>query len=239
MRFVIALAIALALVWLCAKPLKKYPVPFYIGAIALVGLYFWGVEANVHNEVWSYFQPLMQRCALAFLLFSVVMFVGVLDEKSALRTHLMPIRRQLSILACIFALGHVVFYGSSYIARISTAFSTNLAFSLTLAVIITILMAILGVTSFKVIKHSMNASTWKGVQRLAYAFYLLIYAHLALLLAPSALAGNDVAVLSIVVYTVVVGAYVVLRTRKALIDRAAETESAESPALDDLETATA
>ena len=237
MRFIIALVISLALVWLCAKPLKKHPVPFYVGAIALVGAYFWGVEANVHNEVWSYFQPLMQRCALAFLLFSIVMFVGVLSEKSPLRTHLMPIRRQLSILACIFAVGHVVFYGSSYIARLSTAFTTNLAFSLTLAVVITILMAILGVTSFQMVKHGMKASTWKGIQRLAYAFYLLIYAHLALLLAPSALAGNDVAILSIVVYTAVVGAYIVLRTRKAIADRSGN--ESDSSALDDLETATA
>ena len=79
MRFVIALVISFALIWLCAKPLKKYPVPFYLGAIVLLGLYFWGSATGVRNEIWSYFQPLMQRCALAFLLFSIVMFVGVLD----------------------------------------------------------------------------------------------------------------------------------------------------------------
>lgn len=95
MRFVIALVVSFALVWLCAKPLKKYPAPFYLGAVALLGLYFWGSAAGVRNEAWSYFQPLMQRCALAFLLFSIVMFVGVLGEKNPLRTHLMPIRRQL------------------------------------------------------------------------------------------------------------------------------------------------
>ena len=78
MRFVIALVVSFALVWLCAKPLKKYPVPFYLGAVALLGLYFWGSATGVRNEAWSYFQPLMQRCALAFLLFSIVMFVGVL-----------------------------------------------------------------------------------------------------------------------------------------------------------------
>ena len=92
MRFVIALVISFALVWLCAKPLKKHPVPFYLGAIALLGLYFWGTATSVRNEVWAYFQPLMQRCALAFLLFSIVMFVGVLGERNPLRVHLMPIR---------------------------------------------------------------------------------------------------------------------------------------------------
>lgn len=170
MRFVIALVISFALIWLCAKPLKKYPVPFYLGAIVLLGLYFWGSATGVRNEIWSYFQPLMQRCALAFLLFSIVMFVGVLGEKNPLRTHLMPIRRQLSILACIFAVGHI-------------------------------------------------------------AFYVLTYVHLALLLMPSALAGNDVAVLSIAVYSIVMGAYVVLRLRKALADRRTEATAA-TPDLD-------
>lgn len=226
MRFVIALILSFALMWVCAKPLKKHPAPFYLGAMALLALYFWGTAVNIRGEAWSYFQPLMQRCALAFLLFSIVMFVGVLGEKSPLRTHLMPIRRQLSILACIFAVGHIVFYGASYIPRITSAFSGNLAFSLGLAALITALMAVLWVTSFQVVKHAMKAVTWKRVQRLAYPFYLLTYVHLALLLMPSALVGNTVAVVSIAVYSVIMGAYVVLRTAKALRDRAAASASA-------------
>ena len=53
MRFVVALILSFALVWLCAKPLKKHPVPFYVGAVALVALYFWGVSADVRGEAWS------------------------------------------------------------------------------------------------------------------------------------------------------------------------------------------
>ena len=48
MRFVIALVVSFALVWLCAKPLKKYPAPFYLGAVALLGLYFWGSVSYTH-----------------------------------------------------------------------------------------------------------------------------------------------------------------------------------------------
>ena len=40
MRFIVALVVSFALVWACAKPLKKHPVPFYVGAVALVVLYF-------------------------------------------------------------------------------------------------------------------------------------------------------------------------------------------------------
>ena len=143
------------------------------------------------------------------------MFAGVLGEKNSLRTHLMPIRRQLSILACIFAVGHIAFYAASYVPRLTSAFTGNLAFSLGLAALITALMAVLWVTSAQRVKHAMKAASWKRVQRLAYPFYVLTYVHLALLLMPSALAGNDVAVLSIAVYSIVMGAYVVLRLRKA------------------------
>ena len=237
MRFVIALILSFALVWVCAKPLKRHPAPFYLGAAALLALYFWGTAVNIHGEAWSYFQPLMQRCALAFLLFSIVMFVGVLNERNPLRAHLMPIRRQLSILACIFAVGHIVFYSASYIPRITSAFSGNLAFSLGLAALITALMAVLWITSFQVVKHGMKALTWKRIQRLAYPFYVLTYVHLALLLMPSALVGNTVAVVSIAVYSAVMGAYVVLRSAKALADRRAE---ATAPATElDLEPAAA
>ena len=41
MRFIVALVVSFALVWACAKPLKKHPVPFYVCAVALVALYFW------------------------------------------------------------------------------------------------------------------------------------------------------------------------------------------------------
>lgn len=228
MRFIVALVVSFALVWACAKPLKKHPVPFYVCAVALVALYFWGVSAGVRGEAWSYFQPLMQRCALAFLLFTVVMFVGVLGEGNPLRTHLMPIRRQMSILACIFACGHIAFYGASYLPRLASAFSGNLAFSLGLAALITALMVVLWVTSAQRVKHAMKAASWKRVQRLAYPFYVLTYVHLALLLMPSAVAGNEVAVLSIAVYSVVMGAYVVLRLRKAAADRLAEPAAAAS-----------
>ena len=83
----------------------------------------------------------------------------------------------------------------------------------------------------------MKAASWKRVQRLAYPFYVLTYVHLALLLMPSALAGNDVAVLSIAVYSIVMGAYVILRLRKAAADHRAEAAPA-NPGLD-LETVAA
>lgn len=226
MRFAISIGIVAFLAFACAKPLKRFPVPFYCTALGLVALYWFGVSTNVTGVWWTWFMPLMQRCALAFLLFTIVMFVGVLGDSSPLRARLMPIRRQLSILGCIFALGHLAFYGVSYVPRLGSAFAGNLGFSLALAAVLVALMAVLLVTSFQVVKRRMNAARWKGVQRLAYPFYLLTYVHLVLLLAPSALAGRDTAIVSLVVYTVVVATYVVLRVRRALLRQQAARPSA-------------
>ncbi|RNL48913.1 ferric reductase-like transmembrane domain-containing protein [Paraeggerthella hongkongensis] len=216
MRFIIALIVSAALVFLCAKPLKKHPVPFYLGALALVGLYLYGTTINSSAGLWPYFMPLMQRCALAFLLFTVVMFVGVLRENSPLRSRLMPVRRQLSILGCIFAAGHIAFYTASYLPRITAGFTGNLTIALLLAALLVIMMAILMVTSFQIVKHRMTAAAWKRIQLFAYPFYLLTYVHLAMLLAPSALAGNETAVISLTVYSLITFLYVILRTKKAL-----------------------
>ena len=226
MRFLLAVVVCFALVVLLDKPLKRAPVPFYCAALGLVALYWFGVSTNVTGVWWTWFMPLMQRCALAFLLFTIVMFVGVLGDSSPLRARLMPIRRQLSILGCIFALGHLAFYGVSYVPRLGSAFAGNLGFSLALAAVLVALMAVLLVTSFQVVKRRMNAARWKGVQRLAYPFYLLTYVHLVLLLAPSAFAGRDTAIVSLVVYTVVVATYVVLRVRRALLRQQAARPSA-------------
>ena len=219
MRFLIALVIAVALVVACEKPLKRRPSPFYLASIALVGAYFYGSAVNATGGLWPYFLPLMQRCALAFMLFSVVMFAGVLKDSSPLKMRILPVRRQLSIMACIFSAGHIAYYAASYLPRIASTPSVALAFSLALAFVLVALMAVLLATSLLAVKQRLSASVWKGIQRLAYPFYLLIYAHLALLLIPPALSGKETALVSLSVYTVVMVVYAVCRTRRALLCR--------------------
>ncbi|BAK45420.1 ferric reductase-like transmembrane domain-containing protein [Eggerthella sp. YY7918] len=215
MRFLIALVVAVAIIAACEKPLKRFPVLFYLLSLALVGVYFYGSATNATGGVWPYFLPLMQRCALAFVLFSAVMFIGVLGESSRLRAHLMPIRRQLSIMACIFAAGHIVYYAASYLPRLAATPTINVTFSLALALVLVVLMVVLLITSLLVVKQHLSAATWKGIQRLAYPFYALIYVHLALFLMPSAFAGKEVALVSLVVYTAIFASYAVLRLKKA------------------------
>jgi len=59
------------------------------------------------------------------------------------------------------------------------------------------------------------------VQRLAYPFFLLVYAHLLLMLAPSALHGGIAATASVAVYSAVFAAYIVLRLVRTVRERRA------------------
>ena len=97
-------------------------------------------------------------------------------------------------------------------AGLTRAFAAALSLSLLLA---------LGVTSFNAVKKRMKTESWKRLQRLAYAFFALVYVHLLLMLLPSALHGGQVAQASVAVYSVVFVAYFVLRVARALLDRRA------------------
>ena len=84
----------------------------------------------------------------------------------------------------------------------------------------------------------MRTDSWKRLQRWAYVFFGLVYVHLMLMLAPAASRGGEAAVASVAVYTVVFGAYAVLRVRRALVDRraGAAISVSDTAPVDDFET---
>ena len=97
----------------------------------------------------------------------------------------------------------------------------GLAVALVIALVLFVLLLVLGVTSFNVVKKRMPKETWKRIQWWAYPFFGLVYVHLMLMLLPAALRGGEAALMSVVVYTVLFGAYAVLRIARALKDRRA------------------
>ena len=193
-----------------------------VDAVFVVGT-FWGMP----RDAWSVFFVLIQKCLMPLALFVVVMYIGVLDRGSRACMWLKPVRAELSIVAWLLSLGHVAVYGATYLPRIASGGATNgnVAASFAVAVVLLALLAVLGVTSFNLVKRRMRTETWKKVQKLAYPFFLLTYVHLVLLLAPSAFAGRETATVSLVVYSVAVGAYVVLRMRRALLHHRAAAPS--------------
>ena len=87
------------------------------------------------------------------------------------------------------------------------------------AIALMALLLILGATSFKGVKRRMDATAWKRLQKWAYVFFGLVYVHLVSILLPAALLRGDTARTSIVVYTVLFGAYAALRIHRAMKDR--------------------
>ncbi|MDR3052597.1 MAG: ferric reductase-like transmembrane domain-containing protein [Coriobacteriales bacterium] len=226
MLFLISLVVVSVLVVVLQVPLKRYPVVFYLLALALTGLYLYANFVGAAVPLWRYLLVYLQRCSLALALFTLVMFAGVLPDGSKLRTLLFSLRRELSILGCILASGHVVAYAAVFLPRMVTGFETtsaNVLVSLSISLILTVLLAVLTLTSFVAVHKAMSPEGWKRVQLLAYPFFGLIYVHLVLVLAPSALVGNASAVLSLTAYTVLFGGYLVLRVRKAIKAQSNET----------------
>lgn len=224
MRFIVAFGIALALAFLCAKPIRKVPVALYAFAIALDLVYLHGMASGANTGAstgfWAAFLPFMQRCTLAFAFFTIVMFAGVFSERSRIRIRILSIRGQLSIAACILALCHIVYYVYTYFFQVIQATggvpTANLAISFVISGLLLILFTMLLITSFNAVKRRMHAQTWKNVQRWAYVFYGMTYVHLAIILLPPAFAGKETAIVGMTVYTAVFATYAALRIRRAM-----------------------
>lgn len=222
MLLIISLVLAVAFVFLCGKALKKHPILFYSGAgiitIVLALIPFDGVPDFVNN----YILALFRRGSLATAIFIIVMYTGALKNGSALMKKLIVIRGELSIMASIMILCHNIFFGKIYFVRLFTSASTMPVTQL-LAAIASLLMLVimipLAIMSFPKIRKKMKPKLWKRFQRFAYAFYALIYIHIFLLTYSSAQARRGDYALSLILYTIIFGVYLVMRVRKYLLKK--------------------
>lgn len=221
MNFIIVLVCATVAVLLLRKPLMKYPMVFYTLAVLLNIMYVAHAFVPYPELVRRGLFLLMQKCTLSLALFTVVMFVGVFRKDSRAGLSLRPVRAELSILACLLAVGHMAMYLLSFAPRLADIGALDGRFALFFATAMALLalLLVLGVTSAKGVKRRMDASAWKKLQKWAYVFFGLIYVHLVSILLPSALLQGVTAQISIVVYTVLFGSYATLRIYRAVSDR--------------------
>ena len=239
MELIISLVATLVLVLLLRKPIKNYAIVFYIAAIAVDVLFLSGVLFGVTRDVAVVGYPYVVRCLVGFSLFAIVMFVGAFGDGNRIRRMLMPIRGELSVLACILTFGHVANYLRAYLDDILGGFfgmSVAMIASLVVSTILIILLVPLAITSLETVKNRMHSSSWKKLQKSAYAFFALTYIHIVLMLAPTVSSTGQRAVLSMVVYTAVFALYFVLRVRKAVCDKRATASRCASQATSELET---
>lgn len=232
MDFLIVLIVAIAGSLLLRGPLHKAPAVFYVLAVAADIAYIAGIEGLLPRVVMSPLTLLMGKCMLSLALFVVVMYIGVFAKGSKVHQWLKPVRAELSIIACILACGHMAVYLSSYAPRLGSVMGGNVMAALGVALALLVLLLVLGVTSFSFVKRHMRKENWKRLQRWAYVFFGLVYVHLMLMLAPAASHGGLAAIESVAIYTVVFGAYAVLRVRRALVDRRAEAPAQRTAVFD-------
>lgn len=220
MVFVIAILTATLFVLAFEKPLKKHPTPFYLIAagLSLVVVIVRCLGITFGGFFGTYVFPLIGNASLGAAFFVLVMYANTFKNGSEAIKLLMPLRGELSILASILTLGHIVAYGITYLPKLFTA-PSKLKPVILVAVIFSLIMVVvllpLFVTSFPKIRRKMKALKWKKLQRFAYAFYALIYLHVILFNVSGALRGSERQVLNLAVYSVVFLWYLVSRLCKA------------------------
>ena len=216
MTLVAALAASVILAFAVRNPLKKAPVLIYVLAAAVAASGMVLTLAPPADPLLRAYAYAVQKGQLAFGMFAVVMYIGVLPQASKAYGWLAPVRGKLSIVAWILIIGHVAQYAVSFLPRLFAPGGVQgvMLAALVAALALTLLLIALGITSVSVVRQAMKPAVWKRVQRLAYAFFALAYVHLALMLAPSAVAGGATAQVGLAVYTAVVAAYAVLRVAR-------------------------
>jgi len=228
--FLVVFAGAWVGAYVLRRPLRRWPWLFYAlaGVLDAVGLV--GSSAGLPRWLWMALFELEREALLPLALFAVVMFIGCFRKESFVGRSLLPVRSELSILACILSLEHVAAYLQSYLPRIAalSAASPMVVGGFVVAVALLVLLAILGTTSLKLVRRAMPSRLWKAVQRLAYPFFVLVFVHVLFMLAPSAMNGGTAAQVSVVVYAVLWGVYAALRIGRFLADRR-EPGAAEGP----------
>ena len=104
-------------------------------------------------ETWVW--PVFARGALAGAMFVLDMCTGAFPNGSAAMKMFMPVRANLSIIACILTLGHNIAYGKTYFNALffePSRLSTPTLLAAICSLIMIIIMLPLFITSFRTVR---------------------------------------------------------------------------------------
>ena len=161
--------------------------------------------------------PLLIKSSFSTALFVIVMYTGAFKNGSSLIKFLMPIRGELSIIASILTLSHNISFGKNHFIKLFTDPQTmepNMIIAAIISIILIALMIPLMITSFPSIRKKMGAKKWKKLQRTAYLFYALIYAHVMFIMFPIAKLGSLDYKINVLIYSIVFFTYGAMRIHK-------------------------
>lgn len=226
MSFALVLALTVLGCFAFKRPVHDHPWVLYVLALGVDAAYLAADGLGTPFWLWQPLFMLVQKCYLSLALFVVVMYIGCFPRDSKVSYWLRPVRAELSIAACLLAVGHMAAYLGTYVSMmVSGGVKSNVAVAFAVAMVLLVLILVLGITSLHCVKRIMNAERWVAVQRWAYVFFGLVYVHLALMLMPAALRGGLSARESLAVYTAAFGVYVVARVARAVVDRRSSADS--------------
>ncbi len=215
MLFVISLLCSILFFLAFHKTIRKVPVFFYLLTVASVIYLFGSYLLNIYSwwPDWFMEYVVMQysRGSLSTAVFAIVMYLGVLNPKLPGVAPLRSIRGEISIIGCFLALGHNIYYGMYYFATLFThtgELTLPYLIATCTTLILILIMLPLMITSFRGVRKRMKASSWKGLQKLAYPFYVLLYVHIMIVLIANVRGFSTI--LSIITYSAVFLPYYVL-----------------------------
>ena len=182
MTFACVLLLTVLACFIGRRFIHRHPAVLYVFAVAVDAAYLAAEFFGAPFWLWNPLFLLVQKCLLALALFVVVMGIGCFSRASSVSVWLRPVRAELSIAACLLAVGHMVAYVGTYVSRLAMGSAKDhvvLAFAVAMA--LTVLLAMLGVTSVSQVKRRMKADAWARLQKGAYVFFGLVsvsYTHL-------------------------------------------------------------
>ena len=200
------------------KSLKKNTAVFYCATLFLSWMGYVLQTKLPPGNIRTIVSDYLTSGIIPAALFVIVMYARVLPKKSRIFRCTMSLRGEIAILAAIFALTHIVYYGHFIGKRTGTMQEISIKELVTLAVaaLLILLLVPLTITSFKRIRRKMNGKRWKKLQSWSYLFYGLLYLHIAIALYPGAVSGDRGKLADLCCYTVIFGIYLALRMGKYL-----------------------
>lgn len=174
MIYVIALLLSLCISWDLACHVRHHPlVACILALIVAIAAVISGLTGQ-SGLLADVLNTLIGDGALAFFLFTIVMFTGCLKVGSKSRIRLKQVREPLAHIAIILSIGHVAYAFETFGPYAENAHAFVLCCTFLAA-----LFFVLAITSLPIVREGMLLSRWQRIHRLAYAFFILLCMHCA------------------------------------------------------------
>lgn len=151
-------------------------------------------------------------------LLTYVMFVSAVPETTKFHKLVSPLRSELSVIACILALGHNFSVGITSFdsLKLWSDFTDRFSgFIIAMSLSGVALMCFLLAISFKTVRNLLPKRDWKKAQRLSYVLYVMIFTQILLVSVPLAFEGETYYLINSIVYGVTFLTYATMRCIKA------------------------